>query len=266
MTKDKELIKDFIKHCKKELGIQSLPYIKLIADKSWVMERRSFGEYSVDENTVYVYYLDRNTADVLRSLAHELTHHRQQELGMIEADSGKTGSDIENEAHAFAGIIMREYGKLNPSIYELDAPIKEVLEAKIKPENEIFSAYHGRYLFNVTKAYRMIGSGKVKSAIKTFQPNMMYQLSHPEFSAAEPEKVAGMKIDYEKPIGVVVKFEDPESKKTEWILIDGNHRTRKATEEGKEAKFYVIADPKDVSKFMQVDASRAHQLFPDDDE
>ena len=119
MTKDKELIKDFIKHCKKELGIQSLPHIRFIPDGSWVMERRSFGEYSPGDNTVSVYYLNRNTADVFRSLAHELVHHRQKELNMIKPDSGETGSEIENEAHAFAGIIMRDYGKLNPNIYEI---------------------------------------------------------------------------------------------------------------------------------------------------
>ena len=120
MTKDKELIKDFIKHCKKELGIQSLPHIKFVADKAWVMERRSFGEYNPGESIAYVYYLDRNTADVFRSLAHELTHHRQMELNMIEQGSGDTGTDIENEANAMAGILLREYGKLNPTIYDLE--------------------------------------------------------------------------------------------------------------------------------------------------
>ena len=261
-----DTIKHFIAYCKKELNIQSLPAIKLSSDKEFVAQFRSYGEYNVALNQVKVYYLNRNLADVCRSLAHELVHHRQKELNMIGSESGETGSDIENEANALAGIIMRDYGKLNLSVYDLDTPSNPLSEAKIKPENEIFSAYHGRYLFDVTKAYQMIESGKVKSTIKSFQPNMMYQLSHPEFSVAEPGKVAAMKVDYSKPIGIVVKFEDPESKKTEWILIDGNHRTRKATEEDKEAKFYVVTDPKDVNKFMQVDTSKVHQLFPDDDE
>ena len=265
MTKDKELIKDFIRHCKTELGIQSLPHIKLVNDGAWVLDRRSFGEYAPSENTATVYAGDRNTADVLRSLAHELTHHRQHELKMIRRDSGETGSEIENEANAMAGILLREYGKLNPAIYEVESPVA-IHEAAIKPENEIFSAYHGRYLFDVTRAYQMIQSGKVKSSIKPFKPYMMRQLSHPEFSVAEPEKVAAMKIDYKKPIGIVVKFEDPESNKTEWILIDGNHRTRKATEEVRDGLFYVVSDPKDVKKFMKVDVSKAHRLFHDDDD
>ncbi len=261
-----DIIKHFIRYCKEELNIQSLPVIKLINDRSFVEQFRSYGEYSVHENQIRLYYPGRNLADVCRSLAHELVHHRQNELGMIATNSGDTGSEIENEANAMAGILMRDYGKLNLSVYDLDASSQMMSEAKIKPENEIFSAYNGRYLFDVTRAYQMIESGKVKSNIKPFKPYMMKQLSHPEFSVAEPTKVAAMKIDYSKPIGIVVKFEDPESKKTEWILIDGNHRTRKASEEEQDGLFYVIADPKDVNKFMKIDTSKAHQLFPDDDE
>ena len=40
---------------------------------------------------------------------------------MIGDGSGNTGSEIENEANAMAGIIMRDYGKLNLSVYNLDS-------------------------------------------------------------------------------------------------------------------------------------------------
>lgn len=114
-----DTLKHFIRFCKKELNIQSLPSIKLIADKSFVEEFRSYGEYDPSTNTLKVFYLGRNLADVCRSLAHELTHHRQHELKMIESNSGMTGSDIENEANAMAGILMRDYGKLNLNVYDL---------------------------------------------------------------------------------------------------------------------------------------------------
>ena len=142
----------------------------------------------------------------------------------------------------------------------------DILSEIIKPENEIFSAYNGRYLFDVTEAYNLIQSGGVKNMIKSYNPTMMYQLSHPEFNVAEPSKVASMKIDYNKPIGIIVKFRDPETEKTEWILIDGNHRTRKATEENKDAKFYVISDPNDVDKFMETNVEQPHKLFIDDED
>lgn len=115
-----DTIKHFVGYCKKELNIQSLPKIKLIGDKSFVSEFRSFGEYNPGLAQVRVFYLGRNLADVCRSLAHELVHHRQEELGMIQDNSGETGTEIENEANALAGILMRDYGKLNQSVYDLD--------------------------------------------------------------------------------------------------------------------------------------------------
>lgn len=116
----KYIIADFVKYCVNELNIQERPSVKLVADRNWVAEYRSFGEYNPGTRAVRVYYLGRNTADVLRSLAHELVHHRQEELGMIEAMSGDTGSEIENEANALAGVLLRDYGKQNVQIYDLD--------------------------------------------------------------------------------------------------------------------------------------------------
>jgi len=123
-------IKDFVKFCKKELNIQSLPKITLIDDKSFVEQNRSYGEYNPNDSSIKVVYLNRNLADVCRSLAHELTHHRQSELHMIESGAGNTGSEIENEANAMAGILMRDYGKLNLSVYDLPAsePLNEIGE------------------------------------------------------------------------------------------------------------------------------------------
>ena len=118
--KNLDTLKHFVSFCKKELEIQSLPKISLVKDKSFVEMRRSFGEYNPGEMTVKVFITGRNLADVCRSLAHELVHHRQQELNLIYSDAGETGTEIENDANAIAGIIMREYGKLNLSVYNLD--------------------------------------------------------------------------------------------------------------------------------------------------
>ena len=95
-----DTIKHFIRFCKEELNIQSLPHIKLISDRSFVEQFRSYGEYNVHENQAKVYYPGRNLADICRSLAHELVHHRQKELNMIYQEAGETGTEIENEANA----------------------------------------------------------------------------------------------------------------------------------------------------------------------
>jgi Zn-dependent peptidase ImmA (M78 family) len=75
--------------------------------------------YNVVDHEIHVYALGRALVDILRSIAHELTHHRQNirgELNNVEED-GSDGSNIENEANAMAGEIIRKYGKQNPDIY-----------------------------------------------------------------------------------------------------------------------------------------------------
>ena len=47
-----------------------------------------------------------------------MVHHKQNELGLMHPDSGKTGSDIENQANSVAGVMMRNFGKTHEDIYE----------------------------------------------------------------------------------------------------------------------------------------------------
>lgn len=121
MIKNLNIVKNFVAYCKKELHIQTLPHIVLTKDPSFVVDNRSFGGYVPDTNTIRVFIGNRNTADYLRTLAHELTHHRQRELNMLHDDSGITGSEMENDANAMAGILLRDYGQENVEIYDLDS-------------------------------------------------------------------------------------------------------------------------------------------------
>ena len=118
LQKKAQILVDFINFCKKALEIEKLPKIKFISDKNWVLGKRTFGEYSNQTRSLVVYIKNRHILDVMRTLAHELTHHRQNELGLLQPDSGETGSPIENDAHDIAGIIMRNYGEIQPLIYE----------------------------------------------------------------------------------------------------------------------------------------------------
>ena len=125
------ILKDFLTFCKKELNIQTLPKISLIKDKVFVEQNRSYGEYDPQTNAVRVFVTGRNLADICRSLAHELCHHRQNELDMIYDESGNTGTDIENDANAMAGIILRDYGKRNIDIYDLGSLKKNNLRESL---------------------------------------------------------------------------------------------------------------------------------------
>lgn len=139
-------------------------------------------------------------------------------------------------------------------------------EVKNIPKPEVFSAYHGRYKFDVTKAYSMIQSGKVKAVEQLVEPQIMGQWSHSSFSLVDPKKLKSIELDYSRPLGLAVKFQDPESGKSEWILIDGNHRVRKASKGKKKGLILMVSNPDDVTKFMTTDVSKPHKLFQDDDE
>jgi hypothetical protein len=65
-----------------------------------------------------LYVKNRNVADILRTLAHELVHRKQDEEGKIDYNSGETGSEVENEANAMAGVLLRDFGKTHENIYE----------------------------------------------------------------------------------------------------------------------------------------------------
>lgn len=114
-----EIIKDFINFVNEHLELNNnIPEINISYDDGMAKKNKSFGGYSPNDESIIVVGANRNLADILRSLAHELVHHKQKLKGRIKEDSGKTGSDIENEANAVAGILMRDYGKINPNIFE----------------------------------------------------------------------------------------------------------------------------------------------------
>ena len=109
---------NFIRFASDSLGIEELPKVFFLNDNKWSRQMRSFGQYDPNKKEILVYIKNRNMADILRTLCHEMVHHKQNEEGRLEPESGKTGSDIENEANAQAGILLREYGQHNEVIYE----------------------------------------------------------------------------------------------------------------------------------------------------
>jgi Zn-dependent peptidase ImmA (M78 family) len=115
----KKYLEEFAEYCYDVLDINNRPLIKVITDDSYTEQYNSFGGYSPSENLIYISVNKRNLADIMRSLAHEIIHSKQNEQGSLSAEDGSTGSEIENQANAVAGIIMRHYGQLKPEIFKL---------------------------------------------------------------------------------------------------------------------------------------------------
>jgi Zn-dependent peptidase ImmA (M78 family) len=124
-----DALRDFLPIAVKHLKIKKLPKIKLLRDVE-TGHMPSFGKFSNDDRTVHLGIKNRHPNDVLRTLAHELTHYVQGEHGKLDADSWHTGSPAENDANAQAGVVMREFNKKFPKYLKLKPIVVENCDAK----------------------------------------------------------------------------------------------------------------------------------------
>jgi len=113
-----KVVRRFVHYAARYLKLKKLPKIKLRKGEL-SHDIHSMGHYVDDHRTVEVETKDRHVMDILRTLAHELTHYRQHErLGKsMPDDAGRTGSSYENEANAEAGIIMRHFQNKYPEFF-----------------------------------------------------------------------------------------------------------------------------------------------------
>jgi hypothetical protein len=109
-------IQQFVTYAGDKLQLLTPPKVKVIQPTD---NMQSLGHFEPDTQIINIVIKDRLLADILRTVAHELVHAKQYELGRITnpAIDGATGSPIENQANVVAGILMRNYGKNNKDIY-----------------------------------------------------------------------------------------------------------------------------------------------------
>ena len=108
-----EMFKKFLPLAMEVLELDSLPKMTFVTKVDGA-EQPTFGLYSNGDRTLQVALTGRHPNDILRTVAHELTHYKQDINDELNTDSGETGSDHENEANATAGIIMRHFNKQYP--------------------------------------------------------------------------------------------------------------------------------------------------------
>lgn len=115
---NKALMGKFIDFCNIHLGIERPCTIRLTNDRDG-NGITTTAYYDIVNCVICVYIKDRAIMDVMRSVAHELVHHKQNEMGELVGapEEGADGSPLENEANAKAGEIIRIFGKQNPEIY-----------------------------------------------------------------------------------------------------------------------------------------------------
>lgn len=109
-----DLLKKFVTYVVEQLEIKENASIKFLFDHD--PNYVSAGGYMPHNKTVICAVKNRAIADVMRTLAHELTHHRQNELGMI-TEKDNDNQDLEDQANICSGRLVRWFGRENPAIY-----------------------------------------------------------------------------------------------------------------------------------------------------
>lgn len=114
-------IENFLESCQERLGYDEEVKIDFVKDKD--NKEKLFcdtGFYSPENNFIGIYTSGRHIKDILRSLAHELTHHSQNCQGKLK-DSIGVGADenyaqnsdkmreIEKEAYWKGNLLLRDY-------------------------------------------------------------------------------------------------------------------------------------------------------------
>lgn len=262
-NKHKNTIYKAIDYVCDDLGIEK-PEIEFIDNPNYTEEHSSFAGYSPTEKKVFVVTYNRNTADIMRSIAHELRHMYQDIHGQLTMESGEDGDEVENDANAYAGKIMREIGRKFPEIFENKQSLNEIKVQTPGLKNKIINLYNDyidntqdtydpdtdEYLYNILIKhfdYFSIGDTKIEQVINDVKDhNILYKqllkfyqkykewftnkyLNEIKISTPTP------KLDIQHLEGELYVFYGPYSPQTGSFKQDGNFF------------FYIHHDPQEVN-------------------
>jgi hypothetical protein len=113
----KEKISDFVKFVKNELDLEKCPVIILQNGRGELKTTASYN-HSKEPKVVRINVKNRALVDVLRSIAHEMVHHKQYEQGKLKVQPPDIGGEIEDEANAKAGQFIKMFSKKDNTIYD----------------------------------------------------------------------------------------------------------------------------------------------------
>ena len=104
------LASEFCLFCANELPIEADFEVYMVA------ERKPHGitttaVYEVGNNCCKIYCKNRALADCLRSIAHEMTHMMQDEMGLINGPIRDAGGFHEDQANSRAGELIKLFAK-----------------------------------------------------------------------------------------------------------------------------------------------------------
>ena len=128
-----DALRDFLPIAIAHLELDHIPKIKLVKS----LDDTTFGHFNSEEQVIYAVVANRNPVDILRTIAHEMTHYKQGQEHQLTNNSGETGSTVEDEANAEGGVIMREFNEQFPQYLQSSSvQLAESVKYEIKSTKE----------------------------------------------------------------------------------------------------------------------------------
>ena len=113
-------LSDFVLFCANHLPIKGRFEIYIVSNR----EQHGItttAVYEVGNNCCKIYAKDRALPDVMRSIAHEMTHMMQDQIGILNGPIRDAGGFHEDQANSKAGELIKLFAKSNKArkaIYE----------------------------------------------------------------------------------------------------------------------------------------------------
>ena len=114
------LLSEFILFCAEKLPIEDRFEVHVVCNRK-PHGISTTAVYEVNNNCCKIYGKNRALVDVMRSIAHEMTHMMQDQIGILKGPIRDAGGFHEDQANAKAGELIKLFAKSSPErkmIYE----------------------------------------------------------------------------------------------------------------------------------------------------
>jgi hypothetical protein len=114
------VLSDFVHFCHESLSPTTDYKVFIVADRE-PTGIQTTAYYNPGNRNIAIYGKNRALVDVCRSIAHEMTHMRQDDMGQIRGPVQDIGGFHENQANSAAGALIKLFAKKSNSgrkIYE----------------------------------------------------------------------------------------------------------------------------------------------------
>ena len=173
-----DMFRKFLPLAMEVIGLRSLPTFEFENNLD-TGSQPSFGMYSVDNKTLYIALANRHPNDILRTIAHELVHYKQDTEHELNDESGATGSPEENEANQVAGIVMRNFNKRYPEFLKSKPVVNESAgdrgDIPTGPQQQLIPFPKGTTMVDVSDVYDWYKLGMVISDLDDADPKIFGQ-------------------------------------------------------------------------------------------